>query len=141
MGLLNVGKQIGNLSESGRNIAGRATSTAMKSAADTSMGAGRKAMANPPKVVTKTKTSAIRNGVHPGSTAGWKGGKTTLLAHNDTGYMNKSYQRARYTDRRLKVPTVNMPISYNSVSSNHHTDFRIYRNQGDSPSILKQRGF
>lgn len=142
MTLLGIGKQVKSLSESSgvRNIGSRVSSTAMRGAERVASGQGRKPVAKSTQMVTNTTRSAIRGGIHPGSTAGWKGEKTVLLAHNDTGYYNKANQKARYTSKKLKVPTYNVPVNPNHVSLSNHTDFRIFRNSGSSPSILKRRG-
>jgi hypothetical protein len=144
--LLGIGKQLrelGSAASGGPSSAYKATNTAMRNATSTAMGEGRhslSAVTKPDASVTKSIRSAINGSVHPGSTAGWKGSKSVHLAHNNTGYFNPANQKARYTSKKLRVPSVNIPVSYNSVSLNKSTDYRLGRSHSDSPSVLKRKG-
>lgn len=145
MRLLGIGKQIGDLMDSAAGPANTrlATKTASNKALRTAMGEGRhsaSAVTKPDGSVTKTIRSAISGSVHPGSSAGWKGSKSVYLAHNGTGYFNPANQKARYTSKRIRIPTVNLPINHNSVSLNKTTDYRLSRSYFDSPSVLKRKG-
>lgn len=145
MRLLGIGRQLNDLMDAAAGPANTrlATKTASANALKTAMGEGRhsaSAVTKPDPSVTKTVRSAISGSIHRGSAAGWKGAKSVHLAHNNTGYFNPANQKARYTSKRLRMPTVNLPVNYSSVSLNSHTDYRLGRSYSDSPSVLKRKG-
>ena len=145
MRLLGIGRQINDLMDAAAGPANTrsATRTAASKAAKTAIGEGRhssSAVTNFDAPVTKVVRSAISGSIHRGSPAGWKGAKSVHLAHNNTGYFNPANQKARYTSKKLRVPTVNMPAKSRSVSLGNTTDYRLSKSYSDSPSILKRKG-
>ena len=140
MGLLNIGKRIRSASDA-PNIGSRVTHVASSNAATTAIGQSKPSSIKPTQMTVKPTPTAARGGIHRGSSAGLKNAKVVRLEHNDTGYMNPANQKARYSSRKLRVPAVNLPVNYNSVSLSSYTDFRTYKGTGASPDLLKRRGF
>lgn len=142
MKLLGLGSHIGNWASHSSlpNIGSKATLAASRNATKTATGGAQHSAAAAVSKSAHMVTTTPKNSIHPGSTAGWKGAKSVHLAHNNTGYMNPANQKARYTSKKLTVPTVNLPVNYNGVSLNRSTDFRIGKNYYDSPSVLKRKG-
>ena len=88
------------------NIGSKATSSASIKAAQTSIGSNN-SVSTQLSSPSRQYSSERRRAIHPGSRAGLNDHKSTYIQANNSGYMNKSNQTARYKNKApLNKPNV-----------------------------------
>jgi len=129
-----------DISRTIKNVGSQATSPAMAKAESTAIGktldSTRSSATFTSMDGTTTRArSAIRGGIHPGSSAGLVNHKSVHLAVNDSGYLNSAHQTARHTRKRLPDSNV-LTTRRSDIIRNMSKTFDFRRPTGGSISRL-----